>query len=333
MERQAEERRKVLEYDRAARLRAARLRRRRLLLWWSLPVVLLALAAAWKAFSVPVIAGSALEEYEDGRYADAVDSYHWLQTLNVAEQWKVHFAEGTSLLQDGQLEPAVDELYVALDAAPAAPEDMGAVADGDIVPVCVIRTNLAVAHELQGDVEHGAADGHVARMKREQSALDALGPDVPDDGTAPDPEEYRRLAIDAYLEAEKLYREANEIRIEDGCADDDTARQRNVDRETEAREKREALEEDPPPPDAGDGGEPEEPQDPQEPQDPEEGQEGQEGEPGEEGSGGEETAPPLTPEEQRQADLERRNELGEQERQETEDWLDDQGSGGTTKNW
>lgn len=323
LEEQAAERRRIYEFDHVARVRGERLARRRRMLLWSLPVILVALVVTWKALSVPIIANSAQAKYAESDFAGAQSSYHVLQTWNVAETWKVHFNEGTAQLADNQIDAAIATLFTAQGLAPAPPADMSSLPDGELAPMCAIQVNLAIAHELKADETHAVADGHVDRMKREQIALDALGPDAPTDGTAPDPEAFKDLAIATYLEAESLYREANAIRVRNGCPDDAEAAARNVEKETIAREKREALEEPPPPPQGGGEGEQDPPpqggegeQEPTDPTDP---------------SAGEE---PLTPEEQRQADLDARNEAGEQERRQTEGLVNPPGPGGsTTQNW
>src|SRR5699024_1691763 len=130
----------------------------------------LALLAAGKALSVPLIANEADDRYDSEDFEGAASRYHWLQTVNVAEQWKVHFAEGTSLLRDDNLQGAIDELFLAHDEAPEAPADVADLPADTFVPVCAIQTNLAIAHELQGDVTQAVGDGHVERMKREQGA-------------------------------------------------------------------------------------------------------------------------------------------------------------------
>lgn len=325
LEQQAAERRRIYEFDQVARARGERLARRRRMLLWSLPLILAALVVIWKALSVPIIASSAEDKYAEGDFTGAQSSYHLLQTWNVAEAWKVHFNEGTAQLADNQLDAAIATLFTAQRLAPAPPSDMSTLPAGELAPMCAVQVNLAIAHELKADETHAAADGHVDRMKREQIALDALGPDVPTDGSAPDPEASKDLAIATYLEAEALYRESNAIRVRNGCPDDAEAAARNVEKETIAREKREALE-NPPPPQGG-GGEGEQdpppeggeqpPTDPSDPSDP--------------SAGGEQ---PLTPEEQRQADLDARNRAGEQERRQTEGLVDPPGPGGsTTQNW
>ena len=322
LEQQAAERRRIYEFDQVARARGERLARRRRMLLWSLPVILVALVVIGKSLSVPIIATSAKEKYAASDFTGAQSSYHLLQTWNVAEAWKVHFNEGTAQLADNQLDAAIETLSTAERLVPAPPSDMSTVPDGELAPMCAVQVNLAIAHELKADVTHAVADGYVDRMKREQIALDALGPDAPTDGTAPDPEATKDLAIATYLEAEALYRAANAIRVRNGCPDDDEAAVRNVERETIAREKREALEE-PPPPDSNSG---EGEQDP-----PPEGGEEPPSDPSDPSAGG---AQPLSPEEQRQADLDARNRAGEQERRQTEGLINPPGSGGSTQqNW
>lgn len=323
LEQQAAERRRIHEFDQVARVRGQRLARRRRMLLWSAPVILLALVVIWKALSVPIIAASAQEEFASGNFEGAESSFHTLQTWNVAEQWKVHFNEGTAQLAGDRLDSAITTLFLAHGLAPAAPEDMSDLPDGDVPPICAIQTNLAIAHELKGDVTQAVADAHVERMKREQIALDALGEDVPTDGTAPDPVHYKDLAITTYLESEALYRKANEVRTWNGCPEDTEAAARNVEKETSAREKREALEDPPPPAGGGDGEDGEDdPEDPSDPTDP--------SDPGE----GDPTPTEQTPEEKRQAELEERNQAGENEQRQTEDMVQppDQ-SGSDTQKW
>ena len=321
LEQQAQERRRIYEFDQVARARGQRLARRRRMLLWSLPVILVALVVIGKALSVPIIANSAQGKYLASDFTGSQSSYHLLQTWNVAEQWKVHFNEGTAQLANTELDAAIATLFTAQSLAPAPPSDFSSLPDGELPPLCTVQVNLAIAHELKGDAVQKEADAHVDRMKREQIALDALGPDVPTDGSAPDPETYRDLAIATYLEAESLYREANAIRVRSGCPDDPEAAERNVEKETTAREKREALE-DPPPPAGGDGE-----QDPPPP--------GDEGEqpPTDPNDGAEPSPAPLTPEEQRQADLENRNQAGDQERRQTEELVNPPGPGSSTQNW
>lgn len=302
---QAAERAAQEAADASVQARRARLRRRRTLLLWSSPLMALALVVVGKALSVPIVANAASDDFDAQAYTEAADGYHRLQTWNVAEQWKVFFNEGTSVLASGDLETSVALLGEALAAAPALPDDVASLSPEQAgeLPACLVRANLSVAHEMQAEVRHTDADALVEEMTAAQEALAALGPDGPTDGsTPPDPEPFRLEAIATYLEAEELYRTANSVRVEGGCPDDDESRQRNVDRETEAREKREALEE-PPPPEDGGGGE-DQPTDPP-----------PEGEPSE--------PPPDPAEQERREQLEQRAEEAERERQQTEDYTDD----------
>lgn len=312
---QAADRAALEASDAGIQARRARLRRRRNLLLWSSPLVLVALAVVGKALSVPIVANGASDDFDAQSYAASAEGYHRLQTLNVAEQWKVFFNEGTAVLAAGDLEPAVTLLERSLAAAPALPEDLSALspAEAGELPACLVRTNLAVAHEMRADVKHADADALVVEMTDAQTALDALGPDGPTDGSAaPDPEPFRLDAIATYLEAEELYRTANSVRIEGGCPDVDESRQRATDRETEAREKREALE-DPPPPDGGGG----------------------EGDPSDPPPAGEEPPPPPDPAEQeRREQLEERAKDAEVDKQQSEGYLDDGDEfDGSTPQW
>jgi len=291
--------------DASLQARRARLRRRRNLLLWSSPLMVVALVVVGKALSVPVIANGAKDSFDEQGYVEAAADYHRLQTWDVAEQWKVSFNEGTSLLAAGDLDPAETLLDQALSEVPAMPEDLTPYSDAELreLPACLVRTNLAVLHETRAEGKHTDADALVEEMKEEQEALDALGPDGPTDGSAaPDPEPFRLDAIATYLEAEELYRTANAVRIEGGCPDVDESRERATGRETEAREKREALE-NPPPPEGG-GGEDDQSDPPPE---------GEEGEP----------PPPDPAEQERQEELQERAKDAELDKQQQEGYTDD----------
>lgn len=241
-----------------------RLRRRRQSLLWSSPLLVILLVVAGKLFSVPILTSHGIKQYGNDDLTGAISTFSRLQTVNVAEKWLVSFNLGTALLKDGQFDEALDELETAYALVPAQPEDMSAVTDPQALPACMVNTNMAVDYELKGDAVQAEADGIVAEMTAAQEELDALGANAPTDGSAPDPEPFRLEAIETYRTAEELYRTANKTRIRDECLDNEGAAERNVEKETSAREKRRALEkpDDPPPP------EPEEPDEPDEPDEP-----------------------------------------------------------------
>jgi hypothetical protein len=299
----------AVETDPTVLATTTRLRRRRRMLARSAPIVVLLIVVIVKALSVPMITRSALDQYTSENFAASIDSFHKLQTLNVAEQWKAHFNEGTAMLANNELPAAEKLLMTAYGLAPELPSDMDAVSDVDALPRCMVQANLSVVYELQGDEAQAAADTLVEDLATAQAELDAMGPNGPTDGSAPaDPEALRLEAIETYLQAEELYRTANETRILDGCSENPEAQARNVEKETSAREKRELLENPPAAdPPLGQGTDPDDPDDPSSGTDPTQ----------------DPTAEPADPDEQkRQEQLEQRAKEGELDKLWTESYGD-----------
>lgn len=120
-------------------------RRRRLLLLWSALPVLLVLCLSAKLLSLGVLAGQAAAGFEV-RDADAVGSAAaGLGALNVIEPHKAPFAEGDARVLAGDFEAARAHFEEAL--ALAGPDDE-----------CVIRVNLVLSIEQLGDARMAAKD-------------------------------------------------------------------------------------------------------------------------------------------------------------------------------
>ena len=117
-----------------------RRRLRRRLLLWSAPVVLVVLLVALKLLSLPVFAGLAQQAYDDRAYERAGSLSEPLGVANLVEPWVHHFDRGTAYAQVGVLDVARQEFVTALALAP-----------DDATISCVIRTDLVLTIEAQGD--------------------------------------------------------------------------------------------------------------------------------------------------------------------------------------
>jgi tetratricopeptide (TPR) repeat protein len=109
------------------------------MLWWSLPVVLLAAAAAVKFASLSLTAQDAIEASETGRFEESIEAGDALMTLNWFEPWIAYYDRGTASARAMEFNDATDDLSVALELAP--PERS-----------CEVRVNLALAWEELGDI-------------------------------------------------------------------------------------------------------------------------------------------------------------------------------------
>lgn len=117
----------------------ARLRRRRLLLWSVLPVLLLLCMAA-KLLSVGPLAGQAARAFAANDAHAVGMAAEALQLANILERHKAPFAAGDALVLSGDIGAARLRFEEALNLAPA-----------DSADACMIRLNLVLAVEKLGD--------------------------------------------------------------------------------------------------------------------------------------------------------------------------------------
>jgi tetratricopeptide (TPR) repeat protein len=108
-------------------------------MWWSLPVVLLALAASVKFASLSLTAQDAISASETGRFDESIEASDALMTLNWFEPWIAYYDRGTASARAQLYNDATDDLSTALELAP---EDRS----------CEVRVNLALAWEELGDI-------------------------------------------------------------------------------------------------------------------------------------------------------------------------------------
>ena len=124
-------------------------RRRRLLLLWSALPVLLVLCLSAKLLSLGVLAGQAARGFET-RDAGVVGSAALgLRAVNVIEPHKAPFAEGDARVLAGDFEAARTHFEEALTLT--GPDDE-----------CVIRVNLVLSIEQLGDARLAAKDATAA---------------------------------------------------------------------------------------------------------------------------------------------------------------------------
>src|SRR5690625_4132670 len=121
-------------------------RRRRRLLWWSLPVVVLVFLVALKLVSATVINIAGISAYDNQNHNTAADRFSYLQVANVVERWKPPFNEGTATYASGDYFGAMGPLDEALELVPKEPEGQPR---GELE--CAVRTNYSLALEGLAD--------------------------------------------------------------------------------------------------------------------------------------------------------------------------------------
>lgn len=114
-------------------------RRRRRLIWWSLPLVLVALAASVKFASLSLTAQDAITASETARFDESIEASDALMTMNWFEPWIAYYNRGTAAAMSQSYNDATDDLSTALELAP---KDRS----------CEVRVNLALAWEELGDI-------------------------------------------------------------------------------------------------------------------------------------------------------------------------------------
>lgn len=138
--------------DRRARLRT----RRRQLLLWSAPFVLIAALLAAKLIAQHTIAQIAISQYHDGDFEASLNTGSLNEQLNIIERWKAPYLVGTDYLRMDALDEAKQSLTRALELAEGQDQ-------------CPIRENLAIAHERAGDLALAAEDAATAVTEYEQA--------------------------------------------------------------------------------------------------------------------------------------------------------------------
>ncbi|GGK87745.1 hypothetical protein GCM10007382_04580 [Salinibacterium xinjiangense] len=148
-------------------LTVEQLRRRRLLMFWiSLPLVLFVLVAAVKLLTLAPTAQSAIDAYDSGLYTSSGEISGSLLDINIVEPYLPYFNRGDAFAADQYYGPATDDFEKALELAP---EDRK----------CDVRLNLALTWERFGDiyVANGFYQGAVLLYEASQAVLDAAGPE------------------------------------------------------------------------------------------------------------------------------------------------------------
>jgi hypothetical protein len=133
----------------AAELRA---KRKRLLLW-SAPLMLIAFLAALKLLSAVALNAAGSSAYDNANYNTAAERFESLEFFNVVEPWKAHFNQGTAIYASGQFFQSTQQLAVALDLVPKSPQG-----EPPGKEECDVRTNYSLALEGLGDEAMAASD-------------------------------------------------------------------------------------------------------------------------------------------------------------------------------
>lgn len=159
--------------DRAQR-NARRPRNGKLLrpLWWSMPVVVLALAVGTYMVSLPLWAWATGRTARAGNHEAALTSYsrqiYW-GDLGPAS-WVAHYNAGTEDLRLDHIDSGVEQLRTAWDRVPKARQ----VEDGRIETYsyeCTVRMNLALGLEKQGDAAMASDRAQAAALYKEMGEI------------------------------------------------------------------------------------------------------------------------------------------------------------------
>ena len=132
--------------------RTARLRLRRRLVLWSLPVVVLMLLVAAKLFVTVALGEDALRSYTQGNITSTQEDAERLHVANVIEPHKAPFALGDARVLAGDFDGARSAFEQALTLAPK-----------DSLESCQVRVNLVLSLEKLGTAATSA--GRTAEAK------------------------------------------------------------------------------------------------------------------------------------------------------------------------
>ncbi len=131
--------------------------KRRRMLMWSAPVLLIVLVLALKLLSLPVFAGQGASSFAANQGDGTIRAAHGMGTFNVVERYKAPFALGDGFALKGDFEQARVNFAKALDLAPPAES-------------CKVRVNLVLSLEQLGDAKTKAGDPASARTYYDDGA-------------------------------------------------------------------------------------------------------------------------------------------------------------------
>ena len=141
-------------------------------LWWSLPIVVVALAVGIYMTALPLWAWNTGRSARAGNNEGALNSYsrqiYW-GDLGPAS-WVAHYNAGTQHVKLDHPDEAVAELRIAWDRVPKAKQ----IEDGRIETYsyeCTVRMNLALALEKQGDAAMSTDRAHAAEIYQEMGEV------------------------------------------------------------------------------------------------------------------------------------------------------------------
>ena len=141
-------------------------------LWWSLPIVVLALAVGIYMTALPLWAWNTGRSVRAGNNEGALSSYskqiYW-GDLGPAS-WVAHYNAGTQHVKLDHPDEAVTELRIAWDRVPKAKQ----IEDGRIETYsyeCTVRMNLALALEKQGDAAMSTDRARAAEIYKEMGEV------------------------------------------------------------------------------------------------------------------------------------------------------------------
>jgi hypothetical protein len=143
----------------------SRLRLRRRLLVFSVPLMIVALIAVVKMISVVVAGNSAVSAFARGDVGALQDDVSTLNVLNVIEPAKAPFAAGTLAVREGRLDEADARFSEALSRT-------------DPPQSCPVRINLELVRERQGDVD--AWEGRPDQARERYTSALAIVADAPE---------------------------------------------------------------------------------------------------------------------------------------------------------
>ena len=128
-------------------------------LLWSLPFVLIGLAASTYLIGLTLWSRASLGHWTDSDYASAQAGYEGQKTLTKSgvEPWVANYNLGTTMLREGDTDGGIGLLRTAKEQVPTATE----VEPGRIETYsyeCQVRINLALGIEIQGDAKAASAD-------------------------------------------------------------------------------------------------------------------------------------------------------------------------------
>lgn len=165
------------------------------------------------------------DAFDSDSFGKAAGTFAKNQRLNYLEPWIASFNEGAALHQDEKYDEALEKYDDALDDVPNDEE-------------CVVRTNMALAHEAIGDVALEKEKQPDAIAAWQEGLAVMAEADCPTDAAGGDEQTEKAAAVDARLRQKLEQQDASDKKQDQKKDKKDEKQQQKQDKKTQKKKEK-----------------------------------------------------------------------------------------------